>query len=369
MMFRILLALLLPAVVLAACGDDGTDAPAGRAGGDTPVATPTPARGESGVAGDAGDGLTTVEIVDRLAPSVVRVQTEGATLDAFGRAVPGGGVGTGVIVDAEDGYIVTNNHVVTIGGIDRPASRITVTLNDQRTFDATIIGRDPPTDLAVLQIDADDLTAATFGAEEALRVGEDVVAIGFALGLEGGPTVTRGVLSARNRSIDEPPYTINDAIQTDAGINPGNSGGPLVNARGEVVGINTAIIRGAQNIGFAISVGLVEPTVRELIENGAIERAFLGIGTVDVTPAIARNFDLPVDEGVAVTAVGNGTPAADAGLRPNDIIVEIDGEPVRNNGDLLAVLAEHRAGDIVEVVYYRDSERESVEVTLASRPN
>jgi serine protease Do len=312
-------------------------------------------------------GLTTPQIVAKLAPSIVRVQTETATLDLFGRTVPSTGVGTGVIFDA-DGHIVTNNHVVTVGG-NTPADRITVTLNDQRTFRATIVGRDQATDLAVIKINAPDLTAAEFGNADDLQVGEDVVAIGYALDLKGGPTVTRGVISAKGRTIDEQPYTINDAIQTDAAINPGNSGGPLVNAKGQVVGINTAIIQGAQQIGFSISASLVVPEVQELIQHGRIERAYLGVGTVDVTGAIAQSFNLPVDKGLAVTAVGRGTPAEQAGLRENDVIVAIDGQAVTNNGQLLQILAKHRAGDVVSVDYYRGDERRTVRVTLAARPS
>jgi S1-C subfamily serine protease len=312
-------------------------------------------------------GLTTAEIVDKLAPSIVRVQTEGATLDIFGRPTPGGGVGTGVIIDSA-GHIVTNNHVVTVGTGNRPADRITVTLADQRTASATIVGRDQPTDLAVLKIDADNLVPASFGDAASLRVGQDVVAIGFALDLKGGPTVTRGVLSAKGRTIDEQPYTINDAIQTDAGINPGNSGGPLVNALGEVIGINTAIIQGAQSIGFSISVAVVKPTVQDLIDRGKIDRAYLGVGTVDVTPSIAKNFQLPVDSGIAVTAVGRGTPAQAAGLRQNDVIVKIDGQAVTNNGSLLQILAKRRAGDTVSVEFYRGSDLKTLDVKLDSRP-
>jgi serine protease Do len=311
-------------------------------------------------------GLTTEEIVSKLAPSIVRVQTSTATLDFFGRTVPSTGVGTGVIVDT-DGHIVTNNHVVTVGAGDQPADRITVTLSDQRTLPATIVGRDQPTDLAVLQIDATGLTPATFGNSDNLVVGQDVVAIGFALDLKGGPTVTRGVLSAKGREINEQQYTINDAIQTDAGINPGNSGGPLVNARGEVIGINTAIVQSAQSIGFSISVGLVEPTVKTLIDRGKIDRAYLGVGTVDVTPSIAKNFNLPVDHGIAVTAVGRGAPAEAAGLRQNDVIVKVDGKDVANNGQLLAILASHQAGDTVSVEYYSGGDHRTVDVKLAAR--
>ncbi|HZP58216.1 MAG TPA: trypsin-like peptidase domain-containing protein [Dehalococcoidia bacterium] len=365
------LAALLLALAGAACSGGGsgdrtatpTRSPASAATQDAPPASassaPAPRLASQG-------GMTTVEIVRKLAPSIVRVQTEGATLDIFGRSTPQTGVGTGVIIDS-DGHIVTNNHVVMVG--NRVADRITVTLNDQRTARATLVGRDAPTDLAVLKIDEANLTPATFGDSGALQVGQDVVAIGFALDLKGGPTVTRGVVSATGRTIDEQPYTINDAIQTDAGINPGNSGGPLVNASGEVVGINTAIIQGAQNIGFSISSALVQPTVQSLIENGRIDRAYLGIGTVDVTDAIAQNFDLPVDKGVAVTAVGQGTPADDAGIQENDVIVAIDGQDITNSGELLAVLAKHKAGDIVTVDFYRGNQRQSVQVTLASRPN
>ncbi len=356
---------VLVASVAVACSGGGSS-------NKTPAASPTAAASSAdSTAAVPGikpeDGLSTVEIVERLAPSIVRVQTEGATLDFFGRTTPGGGVGTGVIIDTA-GHIVTNNHVVTVGGGTRPADRITVTLADQRTARATIVGRDQATDLAVLKIDADNLTPAPFAAPESLHVGQDVVAIGFALDLKGGPTVTRGVLSARGRTIDERPYTINDALQTDAGINPGNSGGPLVNARGEVIGINTAIIQGAQSIGFSISVALVQPTVRDLIDRGKIDRAYLGVGTVDVTPSIARNFDLPVDAGIAVTVVGRGTPAEDAGLRQNDVIVMIDGQGVANNGSLLAILAKRRAGDVVPVEFYRGSERRKIDVKLESRP-
>jgi serine protease Do len=332
-------------------------------------ADPTPAvdNGENreGIPVLKEEGLTTAEIAARLAPAIVRVQTEGATLDVFGRVVPGGGVGTGVIID-DEGHIVTNNHVITVG--DEPAARITVTLSSGRAVPAEIVGRDEPTDLAVLGVDVDDLTPASFAAPGSLRIGQDVVAIGFALGLEGAPTVTRGVLSAKGRTIEEEQYTIPDALQTDAGINPGNSGGPLVNADGQIVGINTAIIRGAQSIGFAISVAVVEPIVQELIQSGRVERAFLGVGTVDVTEGIADSFNLPVDDGVAITAVGDRTPAADAGLRENDVIVRVGGQPVRNSGDLLAALAQHRAGDIVEVEYYRANDLRTADVTLTDRP-
>ncbi len=313
-------------------------------------------------------GLTTVEIAEKLAPSIVRIQTEGATLDAFGRLQPGGGVGSGAIID-DDGHIVTNNHVIVLGDGGPVADRITVTLADQRTLRASVVGRDEATDIAVLKVDGTGLTPAAFGDTTQLQVGQDVVAIGFALGLSGQPSVTRGVISAVDRTISEPPYTIPDAIQTDAGINPGNSGGPLVDARGAIIGINTAIIRGAQSIGFSISSRLVQPTVAELIRNGRIDRAYLGVGTVDVTPSVSRNFDLPVDAGVVVTLVVDGSPADGAGLRQNDIIVTIGDRETSNNGEFLAILAERRAGDTVTVEFYRGKDKRSQDITLAERPD
>lgn len=339
----------------------------------TPTPTSAPATSGESQASDApaaataSRGLSVPQIVEKLAPSIVRVQTESATLDAFGRTQPSSGVGTGVIIDT-DGHIVTNNHVVTLGTGDTPADHITVTLADQTNVDAKIVGRDQPTDLAVLKIDAPNLQPATFADADNQQVGEDVVAIGFALDLKGGPTVTRGVLSAKGRTIDEQPFQINDALQTDAGINPGNSGGPLVNTNAEVIGINTAIIPSAQAIGFSISSSVVTPTVQALISGGKIERGYLGVGTVSVTKAIARNFGLPVNTGVAISTVGNGTPAQNAGLRPNDVIVKIDGQDVNNNGDLLSILAKHKADDTVSIEYYRGSNKQTADVTLAARP-
>ena len=281
----------------------------------------------------------------------------------FGQVSPTRGVGTGFVID-EEGHIVTNNHVITIDG-DRQAQRITVTMDDGRQFRATVVGRDAPTDLAVLQIEADDLTPATLGSSTDLRVGEDVLAIGNALDLAGGPTVTRGVVSAKGRLIQEESVTIPDAIQTDASINPGNSGGPLVNDRGEVVGITTAVIRGqAEGIGLAISIDSAEPIVQELIDEGQVDRGFLGVSIVEITPSLAESFDLAVDQGLGLEDVQIGGPAGDAGLQSGDVIVAIAGDEVANSGDLFRLLTEHRAGETVAVEYYRGDTKDSTEVTL-----
>jgi serine protease Do len=314
----------------------------------------------------SGAQLSTQEIVKRLRPSVVHILTEGTSFNVFGETQPTEGVGTGIIIDAE-GHIVTNNHVISLD-TNLPAGGITVTLSDGRELSAQVVGADEPTDLAVLQIIAENLTPAALGDASKLEVGEDVVAIGHALNLPGGPTVTRGVVSATDRLIQEDPYMIPGAIQTDAAINPGNSGGPLVNSAAEVVGITTQVIRGtAEGLGFAISIDTAKPIIEELIAKGRVERGTLGIRLVNITPEIAQEYDLPVQSGVGIGAVDRFGPAAQAGLQSGDIIVRIAGEDVNNSGDLIRVLTEHKGGETVKVEYYRDNQRLEVDVTLGSQ--
>jgi len=312
------------------------------------------------------EGLTTVAIVQKLAPSIVRVQAETANARGFRGSDPEAGVGTGVVL-TKDGHIITNDHVIAaVTGLD---DRITVILSDQRTFYAEIVGRDRPTDLAVLKISAPDLIPAVFGKPEELQVGQDVVAIGFALDLRGAPTVTRGVISALHRAIHAGQFTISEAIQTDAAINLGNSGGPLVNARGEVIGINTAIVRNAQQVGFAISIAIVQPIIDAIIRDGTVRRSYLGVGTQEVELRLARHFNLPVARGIAVTLVTEGSPAEKAGLRTDDVILKIAGKVVSNHGELLALLATHRPGERVRVDFYRGTRLDSLEIELAFPPN
>ncbi len=334
----------------------------------TTVAYGTPAPGNQAITVPSikpEQGLTTVQIVQKLAPSIVRVQTEGATLNFFGQAVPNNGVGTGFVVDT-DGHVVTNDHVITTNG--RVATRITVTLEDGSSEQAQLVGRDQATDLAVLQISKTGFTPAAFGDSSKVQVGQDVVAIGYALDLKGGPTVTRGVISATGRTIQEQTVSINDAFQTDASINPGNSGGPLVDGNGEVIAINTAVASNAQGIGFALAAEQVQPVIQELIAKGSVSRAYLGIASVDVTPAIAQNFGLGVDHGTGITQVGQGSPAAQAGLQPGDVIVKADDQDINNSGDLFSFLAKHKAGDKVRLQVYRGNSQRSIDVTLAGSP-
>ncbi|MGH8248182.1 MAG: S1C family serine protease, partial [Gammaproteobacteria bacterium] len=194
--------------------------------------------------------------------------------------------------------------------------------------------------------------------------GEDVVAIGNALNLPGGPTVTKGVVSALGRLIQEANVTIPDAIQTDAAINPGNSGGPLVNINGEVVGITTAVIGGAEGIGLAISIDSARPIIEELINEGRVRRGVLGMTIVEITPALARSFDLAVDHGVGIREVVANGPADDAGLVQGDIVVRLEEVEVRTSADLFRALTKHRAGDVVEVEFFHNGTNEVKKVTL-----
>jgi len=354
-------------LVAAACSSSAQTASDRQAASPSPASTAASATPLAG--GGGGQDLTTEQIVQKLRPSVVRVQTERASIGAFGQASPQVGVGTGVLIDGQ-GHVLTNNHVVTLEGTT-PANNIKVTFADGATVTASLVGRDPATDLAVLKVDTSghDVQPAQIGDPSTLVVGETVVAIGYALDLPGNPTVTRGVLSAKGRAIDEPQYTIDPALQTDASINPGNSGGPLVDPEGKVIGINTAAIQGAQDIGFAISVKLFQPISAELIKNGDITRGFMGIATVDITQALQASFSLPVDHGVGVVQVGDGTPAAQAGLEVNDIIVAVAGTNITNGGDLLNVLQAHGPGETVSVEYYRGNDKHTTQLTLAKNPN
>jgi serine protease Do len=276
------------------------------------------------------------------------------------------GVGTGVVLDA-DGHILTNFHVV------EGAQRIIVTLDSKLSFEAELIGGDPRTDTAVIRIDAEGLVPAMLGVSAELEVGEDVIAIGHALGLRGGPTVSKGVVSALGRSIATGPQTtIVDLIQTDASINPGNSGGPLVNDRAEVVGINTAIIKESQGIGFAINIDDAKVVAEQLVAKGFVERGFIGITPFDLTPALISqtNLGLPIDivEGVIVLDVGPSFPAEQAGIQIGDVIVEMAGQPVVNTGHLSIFLMSHLPGEDVEIGFYRGKDKMTLTITLTERP-
>ena len=221
------------------------------------------------------------------------------------------------------------------------------------------------TDLAVIKIDAENLPVAHLGESSKLEIGETVIAIGNPLGLEGGPTVTVGVVSAVSRSIEDPGgAALYDLIQTDAAINPGNSGGPLVRMTGEVIGINTAIIKQAQGIGFAIAIDGAKPIVQELLAHGRIVRPSIGILPVSVTPQLASAYGLPAERGVLIARLDPRGPAARAGLRPGDIVVAVAGQPVKNLGELRGEMGRYKAGETVELAVRRERASTTVKVTL-----
>ncbi len=325
----------------------------------TPVApvilTPTAPTGAS------DDFGTAVEhVAAQVTPAVVYVAIRAVVPSLFGFGQIQQGVGSGVIFDPR-GYVLTNDHVIA------GAQEIQVVLGDGRQFTGRVVGRSPANDIAVVKIDGQDLPVARLGDSDQLRVGQWVVAIGNALGLEGGPTVTAGVVSALNRTIvDAPGTTFGPLIQTDAAINPGNSGGPLVNLRGEVVGINTAKIQTAEGIGFAIPINKAKEIVQQLLE--ARPRPYLGIVSVPVTPALAAAYGLAVSRGVLVVDVEPGSAAERAGIQPGDIIVGFDGRAIGNADDLQAALSDHQPGDRVTIVVNRNGRELPLEVTLGTAP-
>ena len=270
------------------------------------------------------------------------------------------GSGSGVIISS-DGYIVTNNHVID------QADEITVTLNDRRQFTATLIGTDPNTDIALLKVDANDLPTVTIGQSDALKVGEWVLAVGNPFNLTS--TVTAGIVSAKARSLGMGgnKMGIESFIQTDAAVNPGNSGGALVNTAGELVGINTAIYSQTGNYAgysFAVPSSIVSKVVTDLKQYGTVQRALLGVTGGDVNAQVVEEKDLSVNEGVFVSEVSQGGAAAEAGIRPDDVITAINGASVKTMAQLQEQIARYRPGDKVKVTVNRRGEVKSFTCTL-----
>ena len=267
-------------------------------------------------------------------------------------------LGSGFLIDAE-GHVVTNNHVVD------GATAIRVTLDDKREFAARVVGRDPRTDLALLKVDAGgDLPFLRLGDSDSARPGDWVVALGNPYGLGG--TVTAGIVSARGRDIGAGPY--DDFLQVDAPIYRGNSGGPLFSASGDVIGVNTAIFSpsgGSIGIGFAIPSNMVKQVVAQLNEHGRVERGFLGAATQPVTPALAQAMQLPEPKGALVASVENGSPAAQAGLQPGDVVTAVDGNAVASPRDLARAIGDAQPGSTVALAVQRDGGARQLRVTLA----
>jgi serine protease Do len=267
-------------------------------------------------------------------------------------------LGSGFII-SNDGYIVTNNHVI------KDADKVKVILHDNKEFEAKVIGTDPMTDLALVKIKADNLKPLKFGSSADAKVGSWVVAIGSPFGLE--QTVTAGIVSAKGRIIGSGPY--DDFIQTDASINPGNSGGPLLNMNGEVVGINTAIIRSGQGIGFAIPSDMAVGIIDQLTEQKHVSRGWLGVGIQDVTEELAEYYGIKETKGVYIAKVYEDNPAYDAGIKVGDVIIKINSKIIETSRDLSLTIASHSVGETVKVKVIRDGSKKTIKVKLGERPD
>ncbi|NLA37736.1 MAG: PDZ domain-containing protein, partial [Actinobacteria bacterium] len=330
-------------------------------------------RSSAGAAAQTGDGRPTPTvagepldigtILDQVRPSVVSIRINGG--------VEGEAAGSGVVID-DQGTVLTNAHVIS--GADGRAASINIAFSDGDIRPATLVGSFPGDDVALIRTTEPKQTvAATFGSAEALKVGEDVIAIGNALNLGAQPSVTKGIVSALNRSLSAEGVTLENLIQTDAAINPGNSGGPLVNSYGQVVGVNTAIIQNSQSVGFALSIDVVQHLIDDIKAGKADidgNSAYLGIETIDVADAteeIKANYRVEAEAGAFITTVVEGKAAERAGLAAGDVIVEVDGKPVSENTDVGTAIRSHMPGDTIDIVIERQGERATVQATLDRR--
>lgn len=356
------------------------------------AAAPSPAVVSAAASPTAAINLLTAirSVSQQVKPTVVQItnQQQIQTSQFNQPFVVPAGVGSGVIYDSQ-GHILTNNHVI------EGAQQLLVSLPDKRSFPARLVGADPQTDLAVVQIQADNLPVAKLGDSNQLQVGDWVVAIGNALALPGGPTVTQGVVSALGRTVQEPgsapggqpggpaspgpqgqsagPFLF-DVVQTDAPINPGNSGGPLVNLQGEVIGINTLVAGQAesgvqaQGIGFAISIATAKPIADQLVQTGQVIHPYIGIQYVPLNPAIAVRLGVQAQDGVVIGQVVAGSPAATAGLRPQDIIIAVDGQPLQGESALAEAISHHKPGDTITLSVLRSQQQATIQVKLGELP-
>ncbi len=351
----------------------------------TILSSPAPLASASSNSGNGG-GQSVNDIYEQDSPGVALIEATKAPsptpFDPFGQERGGTATGSGFVID-DQGHILTNAHVVD------GADSVQVTLGDNAdTLDAKVVGEDPSTDVAVLQVDdsGDQLHPLSLGDSKDVEVGDPVVAIGNPFGLDR--TVTAGIVSAVQREISAPNgFTIRDAIQTDAPINPGNSGGPLIDAAGRVIGINSQIESGGNGgnvgIGFAIPIDTAREVAQQLIDNGKVQHAFLGISGADLTSQIADALNLDRDQGALVQSVVPDSPADKAGIEAGDaqvtidgqqvraggdVIIEVDGQPVHSMDDVIAAVDSKKPGDDLELTLLRGGDERTVTVTLAERP-
>jgi serine protease Do len=310
-------------------------------------------------------------ILQKVEPGVVSIKTQAFQRGFFGGGIPQDGAGTGMII-SDNGEILTNAHVV------QGATTIEVTLfNEKEPRQADLLGADRTADVAVIKLrDASNVPTVALGSSAALRVGDAVLAIGNALGLPGSPTVTSGIVSAKDRSIGAGSEQLEGLIQTDAAINPGNSGGPLVNAAGEVVAMNTAVIQStggqaiAQNVGFAIAIDTIKPMLDRLRKGGTAGASypFIGVNAQSMDEDIKDQYGFEVSEGALVVEVTEGSPAENGGLIPGDIVTKFGDETITTAAELVAAVRARKPGDKVEVEYYRGQDKKTATITVGSRP-
>ena len=323
------------------------------------------------------DSSAVVNAAATVSPAVVQITATGTTTDQFGGQIPERGVGSGVIYD-QAGWILTNKHVVQTadGAI---ASQLTVELKDGRDFTGTVYGVDTLTDLAIVKVDATGLPAAPIGKSADIKVGQLAIAIGSPLGTYTS-TVTTGIISATGRSIDISTTShLTNLIQTDAAINPGNSGGPLLDAAGQVIGINTAVERDSTGIGFAIPIDIARPIMEQALAGEQLARPYVGIRYVQIDLKVKKDKNLSVDHGALIEpttddtgatlpAIAPGSPAEKAGLKAGDIILAIEGTTVDSEHPLDALLTSYAPGQAVKLTILRDGKQLDVNVTLGTRP-
>ena len=323
--------------------------------------------GDGGALALRGEPLDIQGVLAAVRPGVVSINVEGTTVDEAGNLRQGQGAGSGMIIEA-DGLVLTNAHVIA------DATTISVTLADGSHRPADLVGSLPEDDVALVQIrDGGTFDVVELGRSADAQVGDDVVAVGNALNLGESPTVTSGILSATGRTVGaENGVTLDQLLQTDAAINPGNSGGPLVDASGKVIGVNTAIAGGAENIGFALSIDAVKPLIDDLrAGRGAVRgRAALGVSTLDiegVAPDVLERLGIDREDGAFVATVLPSSGADGAGIEPGDVIVAVGGAPMADAAALTAAIAELEPGQEVEITVERGGEERTVSVSLGSR--
>ncbi|MGQ9455833.1 MAG: S1C family serine protease [Armatimonadota bacterium] len=285
-------------------------------------------------------------------------------IDPFTRLVPSRGQGSGLIIDGKNGYVLTNEHV--IHDVIGRNGDIKVSLPNKQTYPARVVGADPQYDIAVLKIDGSGLPEAKLGSSEDLVIGETAIAIGNPFGFRN--TVTVGVISALDRALDTDNGRLDGLIQTDAAINPGNSGGPLCDIDGNVIGINTAIISGAEGLGFALAASSIKPVVEELIKYGRVRHGWIGMTFWDISQRIARQLGLDTTDGALVAEVYRDGPADKAGIKPGDVVLEANGNKIASVADMQDVLRKARAGDVMLLRIWRRGQGLSFKVKLVDVP-